>query len=156
MKAFDNGSAVSLYGDDISFDQYRGKVILIVNTASECRYTPQYEGLEELYVAYKDAGLEILGFPCNQFGVQEPGESGQIAKFCEENYGVSFQMFDKVDVRGKRAHPLFKWLVAEAGNEPFDLDLPEAKSLTDFLAKTYPKLLEGDDVKCNFFFCSSV
>ncbi|MBN9460563.1 MAG: glutathione peroxidase [Burkholderiales bacterium] len=94
--------------------QYRGKVLLIVNTASQCGLTPQYAGLEELHRKYHDRGLEILGFPCNQFGSQEPGSEDEIATFCETQYGVSFPMFAKVDVNGDTAHPLFKWLRKEA------------------------------------------
>ena len=103
-------SASTLKHERIDFDRYRGKVVLVVNTASKCGLTPQYEGLESLYRKYKDAGLEILGFPCNQFGNQEPGDAQSIEQGCMLNYGVSFQMFDKVEVNGKAAHPVFVWL----------------------------------------------
>jgi glutathione peroxidase len=89
---------------------YRGKVLLIVNTASQCGFTPQYAGLEKLYGSYKDRGLLVLGFPCNQFGAQEPGSAGEIGAFCEKNYGVSFPMFAKIDVNGPNAHPLYRYL----------------------------------------------
>jgi glutathione peroxidase len=85
-------------------------VLLIVNTASKCGFTPQYDGLEKVYEKYRDQGFEVLGFPCNQFGAQEPGESDDIAQFCSKNYGVTFPMFEKVEVNGDGAHPLFKWL----------------------------------------------
>ena len=101
--------ATSLQGKEIGMDKYKGKVVLVVNTASKCGFTPQYEGLEKLYETYKDKGLEIIGFPCNQFGNQEPGGREEIES-CLLNYGVSFQMFEKVDVNGKNAHPLFKFL----------------------------------------------
>lgn len=107
-------SAASLTGKDINFEQYRGKVLLIVNTASKCGFTPQYKGLQELFAQYKEKGLEILGFPCNQFGKQEPGEGEQISEFCEVNYGVDFQMFSKIDVNGDNTHPLYQHLKAEA------------------------------------------
>ncbi len=94
---------------------YEGKVVLIVNTASKCGFTPQYEGLEELYRKHKDEGLVILGFPCNQFGQQEPGGKQEIAEGCLINYGVCFPMFDKIDVNGDTAHPLFKYLKSELG-----------------------------------------
>jgi len=89
---------------------YRGKVLLIVNTASQCGFTPQYAGLEKLYRSYKDRGLVVLGFPCNQFGAQEPGSSAEIGVFCEKNYGVSFPMFAKIEVNGANAHPLYRFL----------------------------------------------
>lgn len=106
-------SAPTLAGQDVSLKNYAGKVILVVNTASKCGFTPQYKGLEQLYRDYKDQGLVILGFPCNQFGQQEPGGKAQISEFCELNYGVSFPMFDKVDVNGPQAHPLFNFLTQE-------------------------------------------
>jgi glutathione peroxidase len=103
-------SAKTLDGRTIAFDAYRGKVVLVVNTASECGFTPQYAGLEAINRKYRAKGLEVLGFPCNQFGAQEPGDAGQIGAFCEKNYGVSFQMFDKIKVNGPEAHPLYQWL----------------------------------------------
>jgi glutathione peroxidase len=101
-------------GSQTSLKEYRNKVVLIVNTASRCGFTPQYAGLEALYRKYKDQGLVVLGFPCNQFGAQEPGDEAQIAGFCETNYGVSFPMFAKVDVNGPNAHPLFVALKTQA------------------------------------------
>ncbi len=106
-------SAKTLSGQEVSLKDYAGKVILVVNTASKCGFTPQYKGLEKLYKDYKDKGLVILGFPCNQFGQQEPGSGSQISEFCELNYGVSFPMFDKVAVNGADAHPLFNFLTNE-------------------------------------------
>jgi len=94
---------------------YKGKVLLIVNTASQCGFTPQYKGLQELYAKYHDRGLEILGFPCDQFGHQEPGSDAEIASFCEVNYGVTFPLFSKIEVNGDNAHPLYKWLKGEKG-----------------------------------------
>ncbi len=106
--------ARALDGKEIEFSQYRGKVMLIVNTASECGFTPQYAGLEALNKKYAEKGLKVLGFPCNQFGGQEPGDSAKIGAFCTRNYGVDFQMFEKIDVNGKDAHPLYKYLTEEA------------------------------------------
>jgi glutathione peroxidase len=106
-------SAISLDGKEIKMDSYKGKYVIVVNTASKCGFTPQYAGLEKLYEKYKDKGLVILGFPCNQFGGQEPGDESSIAEGCVMNYGVTFQMFSKVDVNGKNAHPLFKYLKSE-------------------------------------------
>ena len=99
-----------IHGEDVSLERYRGKVMLIVNTASKCGFTPQYEGLEALYKKHHVKGLEVLGFPCNQFGAQEPGTESEIASFCELNYGVTFPMFAKVDVNGDDAAPLWQWL----------------------------------------------
>jgi glutathione peroxidase len=106
--------AKSLDGKDIDLGQYQGKVLLIVNTASECGFTPQYKGLEAVYQQFRDKGVEVLGFPCNQFGRQEPGNASEIGAFCEKNYGVTFPLFDKVEVNGDNAHPLFDHLKSEA------------------------------------------
>lgn len=103
-------TANSLQGKEISMGNYQGKTILVVNTASKCGLTPQYEGLENLYQKYKDHGLVILGFPCNQFANQEPGDNQSIADGCLLNYGVTFPMFSKIDVNGKNAHPIYKYL----------------------------------------------
>ncbi|NJW52505.1 glutathione peroxidase [Salinimicrobium oceani] len=107
--------ARDLQGKEVDLEMYRDKVILVVNTASECGFTPQFEGLENLYKKYKSQGLVILGFPCNQFGKQEPGDEKSIAEGCMVNYGVSFPMFSKVEVNGKEAHPLFKFLKKKQG-----------------------------------------
>jgi glutathione peroxidase len=101
-------------GAPVQLDRYTGKVLLIVNTASECGFTPQYAGLQKLYDEYAARGLTVLGFPCNQFGKQEPGDAAQIGSFCEKNYGVTFPMFNKIDVNGANAHPLYRWLTGEA------------------------------------------
>lgn len=108
-------TAFSLSGEEINMESYKDKVVLVVNTASECGLTPQFEGLQKLYEEYKDKGLVILGFPCNQFGNQEPGDEEGIAQGCVVNYGVKFPMFAKVDVNGNNAHPLFKFLKKELG-----------------------------------------
>ena len=108
-------SAKSLAGKDVALKDFEGKVLLIVNTASACGFTPQYKGLEALQQKYGPRGFSVLGFPCNQFGAQEPGDEAQIAKFCSTNYGVSFPMFAKIDVNGAGAHPLYKFLKDEKG-----------------------------------------
>jgi len=120
-------SAETLSGQPASLSDYKGKVLLIVNTASKCGFTPQYKGLEQLYLKYKDKGLFVLGFPCNQFGGQEPGTASEIASFCEINYGVTFPLFSKIEVNGAGAHPLFVHLKGEA-----------------------PGLLGSKDIKWNF------
>ncbi len=106
-------SARTLQGKDVSLSDYRGQPMLIVNTASKCGFTPQYEGLETLYKAHRDQGLVVLGFPCNQFGAQEPGSEDEIGAFCQANYGVSFPMFAKIEVNGAGAHPLYDFLKRE-------------------------------------------
>jgi len=106
-------SVESLDGRAKTLSDFKGKVLLIVNTASQCGFTPQYAGLESLYRIYKERGLEVLGFPCNQFGAQEPGTAAEIGAFCERNYGVSFPMFAKVEVNGAKAHPLYRFLKQE-------------------------------------------
>ena len=106
--------ASSLDGRPVDLSAFRGKVLLIVNTASQCGFTPQYQGLQALRERYGPQGLEVLGFPCNQFGGQEPGDAPEIGAFCERNFGVSFPLFEKVDVNGAGAHPLWRWLTAEA------------------------------------------
>lgn len=107
-------SAIDIKGQSVALSTFKGKVLLIVNTASKCGLTPQYEGLENLYKEKNGQGLEILGFPCNQFAGQEPGDSDDIGQFCQLNYGVTFQMFEKVKVNGDDAHDLFKFLRTEA------------------------------------------
>jgi glutathione peroxidase len=108
-------TAKSIHNQDISMKEFAGKVVLVVNTASNCGLTPQYTGLEQLYLKYKDKGLVILGFPCNQFGNQEPGDENSIVNTCLRNYGVSFPMFAKVMVNGSGAHPIFTFLKAKKG-----------------------------------------
>lgn len=108
-------TAESMDGTSQAFSDYKDKVLLIVNTASKCGFTPQFEGLEELYQQYKEQGLVVIGFPCNQFGSQDPGTNDEIGAFCQKNYGVSFPMMAKVDVNGADAHPVFKWLKDQKG-----------------------------------------
>jgi glutathione peroxidase len=108
--------AKTLQGKEISMDEYKNKLILVVNTASKCGLTPQYKGLEKLYKQYENKGLVILGFPCNQFANQEPGDEKSISENCLINYGVTFPMFSKVDVNGDTAHPIFKYLKKELGS----------------------------------------
>jgi glutathione peroxidase len=106
--------ASSIDGKPVALADYRGRVLLIVNTASQCGFTPQFTGLEQLWETYRERGLVVLGFPCNQFGQQDPGSEAEISSFCSLNYGVSFPMMKKVDVNGADAHPLYRWLTAEA------------------------------------------
>ena len=106
--------ALQINGDPVALSEFKGKVMLIVNTASACGFTPQFAGLESLHQTYGKQGLVVLGFPCNQFGAQDAGNNAEIAEFCQLNYGVSFPMMEKIDVNGASAHPLYQWLSAEA------------------------------------------
>ena len=115
MTTLTDFSATTLTGEDRDLAAYAGKVVLVVNTASQCGFTPQYEGLEKLYQSYGEQGFVVLGFPSNQFGGQEPGSDDEIGSFCQKNYGVSFPMFSKIDVNGPDAHPLYQWLKDEKG-----------------------------------------
>ena len=108
--------AVANDGSEVNFADYKGQVLLIVNTASKCGFTPQYDGLEALYQEYKDKGLVVIGFPCDQFGHQEPGTNEEIAEFCRINHGVTFPLMEKIDVNGENAHPIYLWLY---GEKPF-------------------------------------
>ncbi len=113
MTTIHDFSATAIDGIERQLVDYKGKVVLVVNTASQCGFTGQYKGLEELYRTYADRGLVVLGFPCDQFGHQEPGDEEEIATFCERNFGVTFPLFAKVDVNGRDAHPLYQWLRSE-------------------------------------------
>lgn len=137
-------------GVEKSLSDYKGKVLLIVNTASKCGFTPQFKELQELYTKYNARGFEILGFPCNQFAGQEPGTNDEVQTFCRVNYGVTFQIFEKGDVRGENAQPLFKYLTAQKKFEGFDKNHPIAKPLLEALQKNFPEYLEGDGIKWNF------
>ena len=114
MSSIYDFSANSIQGKNVNLKQYQGKAMLIVNTASACGFTPQFGGLEALHKSYGARGLVVLGFPCNQFGAQDSGSNGEIAEFCQMNYGVSFPMMEKIDENGSGAHPLYQWLSAEA------------------------------------------
>ena len=114
MKSIYDFEALQMSGQSLALSEMRGQVMLIVNTASACGFTPQFGGLEKLHQAYQHQGLAVVGFPCNQFGGQDPGSNASIASFCQLNYGVSFPMMTKIEVNGPQAHPLYQWLCAEA------------------------------------------
>ena len=114
MSSIYDFQAQSIDGEPVPLSKFRGQPMLIVNTASACGFTPQFAGLEQLHQTYGDRGLVVLGFPCNQFGSQDPGSDSEIATFCQRNYGVSFPMMSKIEVNGAEAHPLYRWLTAEA------------------------------------------
>lgn len=145
-----NFEAEKINGRKVSLDEYKGKAMIIVNTASKCGFTPQYEDLEKIYKEYKDKGLAILGFPSNQFAEQEPGSNKDIAGFCQLNYGVTFDLFAKGDVRGNDAHPVFKYLTDSKPFEGFNLDNPSGKMLNMYLSENFPEFLTDNDIKWNF------
>lgn len=143
-------TANNIRGVEMSLEQYKGKVVLIVNTASGCGFTPQYADLQKLYKKYEEQGLVILGFPCNQFADQESGSNEEVHTFCQLNYGVTFPLFEKVNVRGEEKIPLFSYLTAQAPFEGFKLDNSSAKMLNAMLNDKHPELLIGNDIKWNF------
>lgn len=140
----------SIKGIQGSMADFKGKVLIIANTASKCGFTPQYSDLQKLYETYREQGLEILGFPSNQFNEQEPGSHTEVEAFCQMNYGVTFPLFEKTDVRGEDAHPLFQYLTAQAPFQGFDQANPSGKMLQAFLQEKFPEQLAGDSVKWNF------
>ena len=142
-------SAESNSGDPVNFADYKGKVLLVVNTASKCGFTPQYEGLEALYQKYKFEGLVVIGFPCDQFGHQEPGSDGEIVEFCRENYGVTFPLMAKSDVNGENANEVFKWLYSE---KPFAGwgESETGKFMDGMLSRNDPDYASNPDIKWIF------
>ena len=137
-------------GNTVNLNDYKGNVLLIVNTATRCGFTPQYEELEALYKAYREQGLEILDFPCNQFGQQAPGTEEEIHSFCQLNYGTEFPQFKKIDVNGDNAHPLFTFLKESQPFKGFNLEHPIGKILDEMLSKNDPAYKENSDIKWNF------
>ena len=137
-------------GNEISLSEYAGKLLLIVNTASKCGFTPQYDGLEKLYQKYKEQGLVILGFPSNQFLAQEPGDNEEISSFCKLNYGVTFPLFSKIDVYGDSADPLFQFLSETAPFKGFELNKEMGRKIESVVKEHYPENQEGNGVKWNF------
>ena len=135
-------------GAELSFNEFEGKVLMIVNTASKCGFTPQYDGLEALYQKYKDQGFTIIGFPCDQFAHQEPGTDAEIEEFCRVNHGVTFQLMKKIDVNGAQAHPIFEYLKSQAPTEEYKgLKAKAAQKLFKSISKSVEK---ESDIKWNF------
>lgn len=137
-------------GSQVPLKDYEGKVLLIINSATECGFTPQYKELEEMYKEDRDKGFEILDFPCNQFGGQAPGTDDEITNFCSLNYGVDFPQFHKIDVNGPDASPLFTYLKEQKGFEGFDPNNKLTPVLEDILSKQDPDYAESPDIKWNF------
>ena len=143
-------TALSNKGKEVNFADYKGKVLLVVNTASKCGFTPQYDGLEALYQKYKDQGLVIIGFPCDQFGHQEPGTNEEIEEFCRLNHGVTFPLMSKIEVNGEGAHPIYQWLKSQAGFAGFNPEHKLAKILDGMFTKADPDYASKPDIKWNF------
>ncbi|MCW5620476.1 MAG: glutathione peroxidase [Burkholderiales bacterium] len=149
-------SARAITGEPVPLEIFRGKVLLMVNVASQCGFTPQYAGLEALYRKHREAGLEVLGFPCNQFGAQEPGGDPDIAQFCETRFGVSFPMFAKIEVNGANTHPLYAWLKSAQpgllGTEAIKWNFTkflvgrDGKVIGRYASTTTPEAMEADIV----------
>ena len=148
MKKIYEFKALMSKGKELDFSKFEGKVLLIVNTASKCGFTPQFAGLEELNQNYKDKGLVVIGFPCNQFKEQDPGSDAQIEEFCQLNYGVTFQIMKKIDVNGADADPIFEYLKAQAPTEEYNgLKAKAARTLFKAISKSVEK---DSDIKWNF------
>lgn len=151
MSIYDfNFQATGMNGQSQSLKDYKGQVVMIVNTASKCGFTYQYEDLQKLYDRYKDKGFVILGFPSNHFDNQEPGNNDEIESFCKVNYGVSFPLFEKLKVRDDGAHPLFKYLTAVKPFKGFNPFHPVTKLLKSLIDEKVPHYMHGDSIKWNF------
>lgn len=137
-------------GTEISMDRYKGQVLLIVNMATGCGFTPQYTELQEIYEEFRNRGLEILDFPCNQFGNQAPGSTEEIVSFCDARFGITFTQFEKIEVNGKNAHPLYQYLKEQKGFEGFDEDHPLTPMLKSALERIDADYKNNSDIKWNF------
>jgi len=141
---------INARGEEVSLEEYKGKVLLIFNSATRCGFTKQYDELQDLYEKYQEQGLEILDFPCNQFGGQAPESEEEIVSFCDANFGITFPIFSKIEVNGENAHPLFKHLVAEQGFKGFNEEHELTPVLEDILLKADPNYQKNPDIKWNF------
>jgi len=135
---------------DVSLDEYKGKVLLIVNTATQCGFTPQYDGLQDMYERHRDQGFEVLDFPCDQFGHQAPGSDDEIHLFCDSHFGITFKQFAKIDVNGDNANPLFSYLKSEKGFAGFDPEHPLTPIMISQQERTDPDYENNPDIKWNF------
>ncbi|MEK5322353.1 MULTISPECIES: glutathione peroxidase [Paenibacillus] len=142
--------ATSINGEPIELSDYRGKILLIVNTASMCSFSSQFTDLQKLYEKRREQGFEILAFPCNQFNKKEPGSHSEVQGICQINHGVTFPLFEKTDVRGLSLHPLFQYLTQQAPFQGFDIQTKDGQWMEDFLRDKYPDIYAGDGIKWNF------
>jgi glutathione peroxidase len=143
-------SVLNRDGDEVSLDEFKDKVLLIINSATQCGFTPQYDKLQDLYERYNGQGFAILDFPCNQFGNQAPGTDSEIASFCDAKFGVTFPIYSKIEVNGENAAPLFQYLVKQKGFQGFDLEHPLTAILQSMLERNDPNSLKTPDIKWNF------
>ncbi|SEK27293.1 glutathione peroxidase [Paenibacillus sp. OK003] len=139
-----------MYGHAGDLSVYEGKVLLIVNTASKCSYSRQFTELQHLYEQYRDQGLEILAFPCDQFNHKEPGSSDEIAQYCRNHFHISFPIFEKIEVTGQSIHSVFRYLVEAAPFEGYDMESEEGRWMDQFVKEKHPDLYRGDGIKWNF------
>ena len=137
-------------GEPIQLSKYQGKVLLIVNTASRCGYSRQFADLQKLYESHHKQGFEILAFPCNQFNGKEPGSNSEIHDYCDSSFGITFPMFEKAEVRGASAHPLFQYLTEKVPFQGFDTETSDGRWMHEFLQEKYPDIYAGDGIKWNF------
>ncbi|MCY9656582.1 glutathione peroxidase [Paenibacillus chondroitinus] len=137
-------------GKQVNLSDYSGKVLLIVNTASKCSFSRQFADLQNLYETRREQGLEILAFPCNQFNEKEPSSNSEVQVFCEHNFGITFPLFEKTDVRGPSTHPLFQYLTQQAPFKGFDTQTKDGQWMDEFLLEKYPDIYMGDGIKWNF------
>ncbi|KEO78964.1 glutathione peroxidase [Paenibacillus polymyxa] len=142
--------ATSINGEPIELSDYRGKILLIVNTASMCSFSSQFTDLQKLYEKRREQGFEILAFPCNQFNKKEPSSNSEVQGICQINHGVTFPLFEKTDVRGLSLHPLFQYLTQQAPFQGFDIQTKDGQWMEDFLRDKYPDIYAGDGIKWNF------
>lgn len=145
-----NFEAELIQGRTIRLSEYRGKVLMIVNVASQCSFSRQFAGLQSLYNAWRKHGFEILAFPCNQFNGKEPGNHAEVEQACRGGFGVTFPLFEKIEVRGERAHPLFAYLTEQAPFQGFDPNNEQELWMKNFLLASYPEIYEGNGIKWNF------
>lgn len=145
-----NFKVENIRGEEVSLSDYQGKVLLIINSATRCGFTPQYDALQDLYEKYQHQGFEILDFPCNQFENQAPESNAEIVSFCDANFGIKFPMFSKIEVNGENASPLFKYLTSQKGFKGFDEAHPITPMLSSMLQRKDPDFANSPDIKWNF------
>ena len=143
-------SVTGMHGELVDLSEFKGQVVLVINSATECGFTPQYDYLQDLYEKYSEEGFVILDFPCNQFGNQAPGSNEEIISFCDSRYGITFPVFSKIEVNGENEEPLFTYLKKAKGFKGFDISLEQGKMMDNMLRNTDPNYDKNNDIKWNF------